>query len=120
MKTKREPSMSFWMTLYGKNIDLVKIEELLHVKFENNCIFVPDDLPKDPDEPVYYDEIAWLLDLIEKNEKGLRDNGVDFSDSQIWMIYDYDKQCNMEFDADLLERIGKLGMKLCVSCEEIS
>ena len=77
------------------------------------------DLPEDPDGPVFYEEIAWLLDLIEKNEKELRDLGVDFSDSQIWMIYYYVKQCNMEFDPDLMARMGKLGLKLCVSCQEI-
>ncbi|MCH4153838.1 MAG: hypothetical protein LKF32_04210 [Mageeibacillus sp.] len=119
MKTEREPRMSFWMTLYGKNIDLVKIEKLLHVKLDDNCIRVPDNLPEDPDGPVFYEEIAWLLDLIEKNEKELRDLGVDFSDSQIWMIYYYVKQCNMEFDPDLMARMGKLRLKLCVSCQEI-
>ena len=119
MKTKSESEMSFWMTLYGKDIDLVKIEELLHVKLDNNRIRVPDDLQKRPDEPIFYEEIAWLLELIEKNEKGLHDLGVDFTDSQIWMIYYYDKQCNMEFDADLLNRMGKLGIKLCVSCQEV-
>lgn len=31
MKAKRESEMSFWMTLYGKDIDLAKTEELLHV-----------------------------------------------------------------------------------------
>ncbi len=119
MKTKRESEMSFWMTLYGKDIDLVKTEELLHVKLNNNRIRVPDDLQKRTDGPIFYEEIAWLLDLIEKNERGLRDLGVDFSDSQIWMIYYYDKQCNMEFDADLLNRMGKLGIKLCVSCQKL-
>ena len=34
MKSKREPEMSFWMVLYGKNIDLTGIEELLHIKSE--------------------------------------------------------------------------------------
>ena len=119
MKSGREPEMTFWLTIYGKNINLAKIEELLEVKLDNNRIFVPDDLPEDPDGPIHYDEIAWLLDLVEKNKKELLDLGVDFSDSQIWMIYYYDKQCNMEFDPDLMERMGKLGLKLCVSCQEV-
>lgn len=117
--SKREPEMSFWMTLYGKNIDLPGIEELLHIKLDNDSIRVPNDLPDDPDGPFHYPEIAWLLDLAEKHEKELTQLGVDFSDSQIWMIYYYDKQCNMEFDPDLMERMGKLGLKLCVSCQAI-
>ena len=35
------------------------------------------------------------------------------------MIYYYDKQCNIEFDPDLMGRMGKLRLKLCVSCQEI-
>ena len=111
--------MRFWMALYGKNIDLNGIGECLHLKLDNNRINVPDDVPDDPDGPVFYEEIAWLMDLVENNEKELIRLGVDFSDSQIWMIYYYEKQCNMEFDAGLMERMGKLGIKLCVSCQEI-
>ena len=94
-------------------------EELLHIRLDNNSIRVPDNLPENPDEPVFYEEIEWLLDLAEENEKELIRLGVDFSDSQIWMIYYYDKQCNMEFDPNLMGRMGKLGLKLCVSCQEI-
>ena len=119
MKGKREPEMCFWMALYGKNINLPEIEELLQIKLDNNRINVPEDLPEDPDGPVFYEEIAWLLDLVENNSKELIELGVYFSDSQIWMIYYYDKQCNMEFDSCLMERMGKLGLKLCVSCQEI-
>ena len=119
MRSNHEPEMRFWMALYGKNIDLAGIEELLHIKLDNNRINVPDDLPEDPDGPIFYEEIAWLLNLAEKNDKEMKALGVDFSDSQILMIYYYDKQCNMEFDAGLMGRMGKLGLKLCVSCQEI-
>lgn len=119
MKSKREPRMSFWLSLYGKNIDFDKIESLLHIKLDDNRINVPDDIPDNPDGPIFYEEIAWLLELVEENKKELLELGVKFSDSQIWMIYYYDKQCNMEFNADLLERMGKLGLKLCVSCQDI-
>ena len=71
MKGKREPEMRFWMALYGKSIDLLGIEELLQIKLDNNRIDVPDDLPEDPDGPIFYEEIAWLLDLAEKNRKKL-------------------------------------------------
>ncbi len=64
------------------DIALAGIEELLHIELDNNRIDVPDDLPEDPDGPVFYEEISWLLDLIERNEKELVELGVDFSDSQ--------------------------------------
>ena len=119
MKSKREPKMSFWMTLYGKDINFSGIEKLLHIQLDNDRIMVPDNLPENPNGHIFYDEIAWLLNLAEENEEKLIGLGVDYSDSQIWVIYYYDKQCNMEFDPDLMERIGKLGLKLCVSCQEI-
>ena len=104
---------------YLKNLkccDLL-LSRLFH--FFNNRINVPDNLPEDPDGSIHYGEIAWLLNLAENNKKELLELGVDFSDSQIWMIYYYDKQCNMEFDPELMERMGKLGIKLCVSCQEV-
>ncbi len=56
--------------------------------------------------------------MIEPNVAGLKRIGVCFEDSAIWMIYEYFSQCNMEFDAGVLRRIGELGLKLCVSCYE--
>ncbi|MBQ9484231.1 MAG: hypothetical protein IJU82_08575 [Ruminiclostridium sp.] len=114
---KKDRDMYFWLALYGKNVDYRKIEEKLHIKPDNNRIDAPDDLPEYPDRPIFYKEIAWLLDLIENNKNIFLDSGVVFSESQIWMLYYYDKQCNMEFDAGLMKRMGDLGLKLCVSCE---
>ncbi len=83
MRSKREPEMRFWMALYGKDIDLAGIEGLLRIQLDNNRIDVPDDLPDDPEGPIFYEEITWLLNLAEKNEKELNKLGVDLSDSQI-------------------------------------
>lgn len=118
MSVKTEPHMCFWANLYGKNFDLPKIEDALQVKIEVGyelTINPPENLPGDS----LYDEIAWLLNLMENNKEVLLESGVDFSKSQIWMIYYYDKQCNMEFDPVLMERMGNLGLKLCVSCQAI-
>ncbi len=109
--------MSFWLALYGKNINLSEIENLLQIELDNNRMRAPKDLPEDPDGPIFYKEIAWLLDMAEKNKEKLTELGVAFSECEIWMIYYYDKQCNMEFAPDLMERMGKLGIKLCVSCQ---
>ncbi|MGN1305719.1 MAG: hypothetical protein ACI4YB_11865 [Oscillospiraceae bacterium] len=111
-----ESNMDFWLSLYGDNIDLPKIEEALQVKLEDNRIIAPEELSVNSNCPIFYEQIAWLLDLVEKNKGILLNLGVNFSESEIWMVYYYDKQCNMEFDAVLLERMGKLGLKLCVSC----
>lgn len=110
--------MDFWLSLCGENIDLQKIEDTLKIKLQSNRI-IPPTLHKDNVEyPIFYAEIAWLMDFVESEMEDLVNLGVCFSESAIWMIYSYEKQCNIEFDADLLQRIGKLGLKLCISCEE--
>ena len=68
---------------------------------------------------MFYPEIAWLLDLIESKKNELINLGVCFAESTIWMIYNYEAQCNMEFDSQLLQRTGSLGLKLCVSCYQV-
>ncbi len=112
-------NMYFWLTLGGENIDLPGIENALQINLTDNRMEAPEELIANNDCPVFYGQIAWLLDFAEKNRHLLEEFGVVFSESQIWMIYLYEKQCNMEFDANLLERMGKLGLKLCVSCDEL-
>ena len=111
--------MFFWASLYGKDVSYPEIEKALGIKINNSGrINAPEDMPYDTDDYVHYEEIKWLLDIIENNKETLIRLGVELSASSIWMYYHYDSQCNMEFDPSLLERIGKLGMKLCVSCAQ--
>lgn len=112
-------NMQFRLSLNGENIDLPQIEEALHIRLNGGCIDAPKELPTNRNCPIFYEQIAWLLDLAEKNRETLIGSGVDLSRSQIWLNYAYCKQCNMEFDAALLERMGKHGSKLCISCEEV-
>ena len=34
----------------------------------------------------------------------------------IWCLYEYDEQCNMEFQPNELKRLGDAGITLCISC----
>ena len=111
--------MFFWLTLGGENIDFPILEKALRINLADNRICAPADFTTNHNDPVFYKQIAWLLDIAEQNKSLFEDSGVDFSESQIWMIYLYEKQCNIEFDANLLERMGKLGIKLCISCDEV-
>lgn len=109
----------FWLSLHGENIDFSEIENILQVKIFKDRIDVPFLDMEDTEYPVFYAEIAWLLDLVEGKKDELLNLGVCFAESQIWMIYYYEAQCNMEFDSELLRRMGNLGLKLCVSCARI-
>lgn len=112
-------NMQFRLSLNGENIDLPQIEEALHIRLNGGCINAPKELPTNRDCTIFYEQIAWLIDLAEKNRETLIGSGVDLLRSQIWLNYAYYKQCNMEFDAELLERMEKHGLKLCISCEEV-
>jgi hypothetical protein len=66
----------------------------------------------------YYDIIAKLLDSLEGNYEELQKLGIGINDISIWLIYGYHNQCNMEFEPKTLERLGKRGITLCISCYE--
>lgn len=119
MSNNNRSRMDFWISLYGENIDFQQIEDTLQIKLQSNMIMPPILQKDNVEHPIFYAEIAWLLDFVESKMEGLVNLGVCFSESAIWMIYSYENQCNIEFDADLLQRIGRLGLKLCISCEEV-
>jgi len=64
----------------------------------------------------FYDFINKFLDLLEYKYDKLAEIGIKRSDISIWYLYEYDQQCNMEFDPTRLKRLGENGITLCVSC----
>lgn len=66
----------------------------------------------------YFDIIAKFLDSLDGKYEQLQELGIESEDITIWLIYGYNNQCNMEFEPNILERMGKRGIKLCISCYE--
>lgn len=66
----------------------------------------------------YFDFINNFLDILENNYEKLNNIGVHKEDISIWLIYEYNDQCNLEFLPADMERLGKNGISLCVSCYE--
>lgn len=60
--------------------------------------------------------IKYFMDIIEEKLPILDSFGVERSEITIWMLYGYEFQCNMEFEAEDLLRLGKNGIDLCISC----
>lgn len=117
----KDNNMTFWLNLQGETeIDYNAVGELLGCEVKEDLIYSPVVDYSKTEEFKFYSELVWLLDLIEPHQKELCTMGINLNESTIWMIYEYFAQCNMEFDSDVLERIGKLGLKLCVSCYEDS
>ncbi len=69
---------------------------------------------KESDE--YFDFIHHFLDMLEGKYDQLKSMGISKEDISVWLLYEYDNQCNMEFLPDNLKRLGDNGISLCVSC----
>ncbi len=70
------------------------------------------------DNPV--DFISFFLSYLNDKDKELLKLGVKTENISIWMLYEYDGQCNLEFLPKDMKRLGEKGISLCVSCWESS
>jgi len=68
----------------------------------------------------YIDIIAKFLDCLEGKDEKLQRLGINNTDINIWIIYAYNNQCNMGFEPNTLERLGRRGIKLSISCYRVS
>ena len=73
---------------------------------------------KDSDPSV--DFINEFLNLLENKYDKLMELGIKRDDITIWTYYEYDEQCNMEFEPKDMKRLGEHGITLCVSCWQSS
>lgn len=64
----------------------------------------------------HVDFVGKLLSIIDGKFKKLQEVGVDLGSISLWMYYEYDQQCNMEFSPSDLKRIGDSGLTFCISC----
>ena len=63
-----------------------------------------------------FDFILEFTRILAGKEAQLSLLGISPDDISFWMIYEYDDQCNMEFDPDQLKIMGSKGYRLCISC----
>lgn len=60
--------------------------------------------------------LEYLISLLENNIKNIAKLGIVSSDITVWIVYEYDDQCNFEFIPNDMKRLGQLNISLCVSC----
>lgn len=63
-----------------------------------------------------FDFINIFLDLIETNFNKLAELHIKKSDILIWLIYEYDKQCSLEFHPQEMKRLGESGIAFNIDC----
>lgn len=70
------------------------------------------------DEENSFDFINNFLDILEPKFDELEKSQISKSDITFWLLYEYDQQCNMEFNPKEMKRLGENEITLCVSCWE--
>jgi hypothetical protein len=65
-----------------------------------------------------YNVINYFLNILDGKYEKLESLGITRDEINIWIIYAYNYQCNMEFDSKTLLRLGESRIKLCISCFE--
>lgn len=71
---------------------------------------------KNGDEHIFF--IDNFLSLLNGKYQQLEEIGVARENISVWLFYEYEDQCNMEFSSKDLYSLGKDGITLCISCWE--
>ena len=59
-----------------------------------------------------------ILVLLECKYEKLESIGISRENISIWILYEYEGQCNMEYDPESMKKLGESGILLCISCWE--
>ncbi|MGE5384130.1 MAG: hypothetical protein ACM3PX_11935 [Omnitrophica WOR_2 bacterium] len=62
--------------------------------------------------------VEYFMGILEGRFDKLSEIGISRDDISIWMLYEYEGECNIEFKASDLKLLGDNGISLCISCYE--
>lgn len=68
----------------------------------------------------YTNFVEYFLGVLDGKYHKLQEIGITRDDISIWMIYEYEEQCNMEFTPSDMKKLGDNGITFCISCYEAS
>jgi hypothetical protein len=92
-----------------------QIDTLLGVKSNYNIGGWGLEIVEDTDDE-YFDFINFFIRLLDGKYEQLKIIGIERSCISIWLLYEYDDQCNLEFVPNDLKLLGENGISLCISC----
>lgn len=72
----------------------------------------------DDTSDLYSSAVSFISKLLTGKMEFLEDIGITRDDISIWFLYEYEGECNMEFNPEDLKKVGDLGISLCISCWE--
>lgn len=107
--------MKNWLSvrLYN-NIDKSIINNLINMNDISKNEYWSMDF--DLNENKINDILDDLYVKILSAETLLKNNGIEISDFTLYLLIEYEQQCNLEFTSDLLLKISRLKMAFCISC----
>lgn len=73
---------------------------------------------KEADSPIPFIQI--FIGLLSSKYDQLQALGINRENITVWLIYEYEEQCNIEFLPSDLLKLGKESIGLCISCYELS
>ena len=111
------------MYYYSLRISITNIKQIEAV---NSILRIKSNYPEvgwgleivKEDNESKFNFINYFLSIIEGKNSQLRNININNNDISIWVLYEYQDQCNLEFTSTDLKRIGAAGVSLCISCWE--
>ena len=64
----------------------------------------------------FHDYLGYIESLLKSAASNLELIGIKPNDLSIWILYEFDEQCNLEFPPGQVKRLSDLGVSLCISC----
>lgn len=106
---------------YNAVKDLLKVvpKENTPTKFNKNLFDLWWYQVKEKEDDPTFDFINIFLDILEPNFDKLLQLGIDKSNILIWLVYEYDEQCSMEFHPEEMKRLGESGIHFNIDCHKI-
>lgn len=111
------------MYYYSLRIDvrcdtqISQINEILGIVSNGDSGFWELEVIRELDDQSF-NFIDFFLSLLNGKYIEMENIGIYKEDISIWMLYEYEGQCNMEFRPIDMEELGKQGIILCISCWE--
>jgi hypothetical protein len=99
-----------------ENEKKIEIDELLDLSESN--VEVGWELIVEENSILFNQALTYFAELISNNLSSLKNIGITTEMISFWYMYEYEQQCNIEFNSELMKNLGNLGVTLCISCWE--
>jgi len=108
----------FSLQIHAEHEQLSKIPKILGI--ESNYPEVSWGHKLIVKDNAYTNFIDYFLGILDGKYDKLESIGIPRDCISIWMICEYEEQCNMEFMPSDMVKLGENGITFCISCYEKS